>query len=1495
MVCFLIFLYRSFPFLFSLLVSASPVLVCTAVLLGTLLSFGELNIPEVEKEKEKEEEDDEEEEVTHEISSLKVDVIGDATVVVDKDENFFVESFVGKRKDTVEEAIEGENWEKIRVSKIEGDGSLGDYMPLINESSREINFEKQVIEAVEKQINDLDLDKKREFQEKEKQGIKGVLSNGEAFDSHYSLVQNLEKESLQEEDDNSAGEFSETEKGDHLDSELSSWKRANDDDEEEEEEDEEVSDYGSDGAESSSPDASMADIIPMLDELHPLLNEETPLLHEQSHKSKDGNAESDDDIENHADREEDGDDNDNEEEEEEAQGGKEDESKSAIKWTEDDQKNLMDLGTSELERNLRLESLIARRRARRNLRSVTEKNLIDLDATDLPINVPPILTTRRNPFDLPYDSYDNVPGSAPSVLLPRRNPFDLPYDPNEEKPDLKGDSFQQEFSAFQHREPFFRRHESFSVGPSVLGVPKQDRLDVRWKPYFVPERYATEETSYRSFQRQLSEASESKLSSVPDSESVNSAVEEEDKKLNEETEMISTLDHVSVLVERGSLSSEDVDSVDIEKRDVHHNGDEIILGNVEIRPELDSSLSTLGIPVELNTSEILLRMEPVEEEYSSGSSLSSLLEVDEKISNVKNASIDPEPRNGQIEESHIPTQTSLGSDFHFKSEVADENQQEEPVVELRDNGTAESGIVMPTTINASYHFTSGMEDDARCMEPTGNYAVDSSIPRQVSLSSDSHILSEVVDNDQQRNLVVEPTDNHIRESSIPMQTSVDSDFHLTSGVVDDDQHKEPVYDSSPQAAEKLLSLLSISSDTQGETSELESPRAVAEFAGKESEIHTESMGKVASGHKDVHEASLQEHSLDEKESRSREVTEVDYDSTKVGMSGDDLTFDYQNLKNGFIKPELVVEHDAVDSPPSSSTNGSIKDSVAYLEERSDHELDQLHSASSIAVGLQQDLIGKLDSPSSTNQVASEENILHALEKEHLSAVVDEHAVSTEGILQLDQVPSSSFDAEIHVNGSPDMRENLDSAHPSFENMPSNDSNLSTREERQPAVVAEQVLEAHLEVSSSEIKHVEERLLRKEETLQFNQYQVHSSSSNAMIGAVLLQDEDMKQLYSTDKDVVESSSNDDDKSKEPSVTLIESAEEVNIAKDVNMPESISVPPESLEYKSKIDEVGLKDNILDKIVYEDSNHVLEHHTYSVAEENISEEEDEIKEIDEGLLSELDTVGDFRVEQVVGESVHDEVRSVTDIELAFKQLHEEVDVEEVILPSMIEDQPVANGSKGLGETNLDLQIVEARSMEDTHVVMKQASEGKIQKMSKLYDLRGGPEEVNEVGSSSSPEELPILELRSINDIDMAFRQINEGVDVEEVILPSTIEQHLAVDGSTDPHQSSFDLPVVEARSLGDLHIAMKQASEWNMENMSNPSGAREGPVEANEVEDDQQPSSSDLQILEVSSLEGHHNIAMKQVPEFNTKELSESAPTEKTMVSHELKHEVDEKSGI
>ncbi|XP_058008110.1 uncharacterized protein LOC110640235 [Hevea brasiliensis] len=149
----------------------------------------------------------------------------------------------------------------------------------------------------------------------------------------------------------------------------------------------------------------------------------------------------------------------------------------AVEWTENDQKNVMDLGITELERNKRLESLIARRRERKSFKMQTEKILLNVNSGS-PIPVVPVLVARGNPFDVPNNPDEQVPGSAPSVLLPTRNPFDLPYDPFEEKPNLMADSFQREFMAAHQREMLFCRHESFTLGPFFPLEGKHNEYDI---------------------------------------------------------------------------------------------------------------------------------------------------------------------------------------------------------------------------------------------------------------------------------------------------------------------------------------------------------------------------------------------------------------------------------------------------------------------------------------------------------------------------------------------------------------------------------------------------------------------------------------------------------------------------------------------------------------------------------------------------------------------------------------------------------------------------------------------------------------------------------------------------------------------------------------------------------------------------------------------------------------------------------------------------------
>lgn len=267
--------------------------------------------------------------------------------------------------------------------------------------------------------------------------------------------------------------------------------------------------FASDRAECSSPESPSTEVLPVIDEYNPLLEAKPPELPLASPDDSDVVVES-------SDRSVDGsNDSETENQEETPENEKEHGTKPFVAWTEDDEKNLMDLGTSELERNQRLESLIARRRARRCVSSVTERNLIDFDSNDPPVQAPCIKPVKNNPFDAPYNSSESdglppVPGSAPSVLVPRGNPFDLPYDPQEEKPNLKEDSFQLEFTSV------FCRHESFNYSPSSFkGGLKHDRFNTKYTPYIGAEGTVSSGNDNSGSSTQLRERRHSVFEQLP--------------------------------------------------------------------------------------------------------------------------------------------------------------------------------------------------------------------------------------------------------------------------------------------------------------------------------------------------------------------------------------------------------------------------------------------------------------------------------------------------------------------------------------------------------------------------------------------------------------------------------------------------------------------------------------------------------------------------------------------------------------------------------------------------------------------------------------------------------------------------------------------------------------------------------------------------------------------------------------------------------------------
>jgi hypothetical protein len=1052
MLCLLLFLYRSSPFLFSLLVSASPVLFCTAVLLGTLLSFGQPHIPEIEKD------DNFSHSHAHDIASLKAGVSGDTTtfVVDEKDESFVVERYTGKGRDIVveEEAIEGASVVEDKVGKVDVDYDLIDYVPLIGDNySMGIQLEKRVIEEVEGEFHGLELEKNWEIHEEKVGGIEGASNEGEALENQYFVVPNVGDEILEEGGDKPRGELVDAHKRDHLD--LSRYDHNEDDDDDG---DDGSSDFGSDLAESSSPDASMADIMPMLDELHPLLDLEAPqpihmshdesdVASERSHKGE-VSVESDEESENQGEVEDGVDENEDDEEEEEVHGVKEDESKSAIKWTEDDEKNLMDLGTSELERNQRLENLIARRRARKNMRLVAEKNLIDLDVVDLPFNVSPISTARHNPFDLPNDFYD-PPGSAPSILLPRRNPFDIPYAPNEEKPDLKGDSFQQEFMTFHHKDTFFSRHESFSLGPSGLGGPRQERF----RPFFVPERFTSEGTSYASFERQSSEVSESKLSSVPDTESVISAADQDDKKISEkdfcpETVLIASIDHASDHVEHRSQSSGDVDSLEIEpveRRDIDHDEVEITLGQVENHLEMDSSLSETGgaaTPLELNTSEIHFKTEPVEEEYSSRSSMSSLSEIDEKIPDVKKEeSMSLEPRGNDIEQSGSSMQPSLEvPDFRFMSGEVDEIPHE-PVYDSS---------------------PSAGEKDQRMLSFS---SVSSDLQAEISEMGSPPVSVETT-------VPIADKESELHGESIETDTYNYEEMHAASSQAHPLDEKEPRLGEVQELGKDDVAQVESSEVNLGDHNESVVPQFVGKHVSDDSSSSSPDIGLVEDGLAYKKESlSCEQDQLTSLSTDSEILVGSHQDVHENYMASENLTL--SRIEKQQPQPPMVVEHVSVIS----SETEPVERHAIGMEETLQLEEDQAY-------------------PSISFDYES----------------VGEGSMHKDVVLQSEQdrVQSSSFDdAEIHIGGQQHGGDKLDSVASPPQHIPSSDLSSSVSEEQQPPLVTEQVNPTLSNHSTSETEHVDYHSSNEEEIILFEPDKVQSLSPVSNIVAGLDQDLDVK--------------------------------------------------------------------------------------------------------------------------------------------------------------------------------------------------------------------------------------------------------------------------------------------------------------------------------------------------------------------------------------------------
>ncbi|XP_038999130.1 uncharacterized protein LOC120124548 [Hibiscus syriacus] len=159
-----------------------------------------------------------------------------------------------------------------------------------------------------------------------------------------------------------------------------------------------------------------------------------------------------------------------------------------------DQKNYMDLGLTEFEREKRLQNLITKRRTKRLFRMAIEKSLMGIHNAP-PAQLAAIRIDKHNNSGVSSNLDEDespMPGSAPPVFLPKRNSFDLRYDPQEEKPNLTADTFQQEFMTANQKEMFFCRHESFHRGPWFPYPTTQNPNDAEFNLYYSDEKRLVE-------------------------------------------------------------------------------------------------------------------------------------------------------------------------------------------------------------------------------------------------------------------------------------------------------------------------------------------------------------------------------------------------------------------------------------------------------------------------------------------------------------------------------------------------------------------------------------------------------------------------------------------------------------------------------------------------------------------------------------------------------------------------------------------------------------------------------------------------------------------------------------------------------------------------------------------------------------------------------------------------------------------------------------------
>ncbi|CAN6335453.1 unnamed protein product [Urochloa humidicola] len=371
----LLFLHKLCPPLFSFLLSSSPVLLLTALLLGGLLSYGEPSAPVIREETL---ENQKKSSPKSEISVIECSVGEIQNVAVTHVAKSFESPTVCVEERTSDNLVDDTHHDEENITSVSADTVL-------------------CAETSEFVKNDVIVEREEE------KHVKEICENVE--------LQNFESTSAEicHHDVNNQYQFGEL---------MSAcWQPVM--------RQEPCSDSESDLTESSS-DASITDIIPMLDELNLPVNLGTDDPSSIFRGSL--NSSSDDDED---DSEEDGD------------LSSEEDRAAEKKDNGNNRKDFMDPSSLDTEKNGNLESLMEQRKAKNILKFELDRRLMDMQAADaiqkmeeashFHVQVPSISTPRPNPFDPSNGSEETVelpqiPDSAPSVLLPWRKPFDIPFD-----------------------------------------------------------------------------------------------------------------------------------------------------------------------------------------------------------------------------------------------------------------------------------------------------------------------------------------------------------------------------------------------------------------------------------------------------------------------------------------------------------------------------------------------------------------------------------------------------------------------------------------------------------------------------------------------------------------------------------------------------------------------------------------------------------------------------------------------------------------------------------------------------------------------------------------------------------------------------------------------------------------------------------------------------------------------------------------------------------